>query len=217
VVKINDSPPPPPLRARKKEAQAKALYHAALKLFRRDGYEATTVQHIADAAGASKGTFFNYYATKEHILAEYQRRMGDEVLGSLASRRFRSTRSAVRAALRQCATYALDDPRMGRVIVKAFFSSDLLMDADQVNEAGLVEWMARQVADGMERGEIRADVDVPTFLSLVVGTLSATMLEWVTGDRAFDIEGVLDRKVDLLFDGVARRTDKGKLSRRRSL
>jgi AcrR family transcriptional regulator len=44
-----------------------ALVSAALDLFRRQGFAATTVEAVAAAAGVAKGTFYNYFATKEDV------------------------------------------------------------------------------------------------------------------------------------------------------
>jgi AcrR family transcriptional regulator len=54
------------------EAQAKTrqkILQAAQKLFSADGFDATTTRDIAHAAGIASGTLFNYFATKEAILA----------------------------------------------------------------------------------------------------------------------------------------------------
>jgi len=47
------------------------LFHAALKLFAERGYQETTVEDITEAADVGKGTFFNYFPTKEHVLATF--------------------------------------------------------------------------------------------------------------------------------------------------
>ena len=47
------------------------LYRAALELFAERGFLETTVEDITEAADVGKGTFFNYFPTKEHILAEF--------------------------------------------------------------------------------------------------------------------------------------------------
>src|SRR6201747_1985743 len=45
-----------------------ALLEAALNLFSANGYEQTTTDEIADAAGVSPRTFFRYFPTKESVL-----------------------------------------------------------------------------------------------------------------------------------------------------
>jgi AcrR family transcriptional regulator len=45
-----------------------SLATAAVRLFREQGYEATTVDDIARAAGSSSSTFFRYFGTKEDVL-----------------------------------------------------------------------------------------------------------------------------------------------------
>ena len=47
------------------------LYRAALELFGERGFLETTVADITEAADVGKGTFFNYFRTKEHVLAAY--------------------------------------------------------------------------------------------------------------------------------------------------
>src|ERR1700676_606300 len=47
------------------------LFRAALRLFAERGYLETTVEDITDAADDGQGSFFNYFPTKEHVLATY--------------------------------------------------------------------------------------------------------------------------------------------------
>src|SRR5208282_4256304 len=67
-----------PLRTGRRERHRteirERLFRAALDLFAERGYLETTVEDITEAADVGKGTFFNYFPTKEHVLAQY----GDE-------------------------------------------------------------------------------------------------------------------------------------------
>jgi AcrR family transcriptional regulator len=58
----------PDWRQRKKTATRDRIRVSALRLFREQGYEATTVEQIAAAAGVSHMTFFRYFPAKEDVV-----------------------------------------------------------------------------------------------------------------------------------------------------
>ncbi len=58
----------PGRRERKKQQTREALIEAAVRLFRQQGYERTTVAEIAEAADVSTRTFFLHFPTKEDVL-----------------------------------------------------------------------------------------------------------------------------------------------------
>jgi AcrR family transcriptional regulator len=60
--------PAPGLRERKRIKTLATIQAEALRLFRSNGYEATTVVEIAEAAGVSESTFFRYFPTKEDVV-----------------------------------------------------------------------------------------------------------------------------------------------------
>jgi AcrR family transcriptional regulator len=59
--------PEPDWRQRKKTATRDRIRACALRLFREQGYNATTVEQIAAAAGVSHMTFFRYFPAKEDV------------------------------------------------------------------------------------------------------------------------------------------------------
>lgn len=65
--------PPSPdetgLRGRKKARRRREILRCAARLFDRDGVDATTIATIADEAGISPPTVFNYFGSKENILS----------------------------------------------------------------------------------------------------------------------------------------------------
>jgi AcrR family transcriptional regulator len=58
----------PDWRQRKKAATRDRIRASALRLFREHGYDATTVEQIAAAAGVSHMTFFRYFPAKEDVV-----------------------------------------------------------------------------------------------------------------------------------------------------
>jgi AcrR family transcriptional regulator len=57
----------PDWRQRKKNATRERIRASALRLFGEQGYDATTVEQIAAAAGVSHMTFFRYFPAKEDV------------------------------------------------------------------------------------------------------------------------------------------------------
>ena len=63
-----DEPPRPGLRERKKAKTRALIQEHALRLFRDQGYEETTVEEIAEAAEVSPSTVFRYFPTKPDLV-----------------------------------------------------------------------------------------------------------------------------------------------------
>jgi len=72
-------------RTRQKEATALALRAAAARLMADHGYDGTSTDEIARAAGVSPRTFFNYFPTKESVIA-----LPEDFLTRLIERALRS-------------------------------------------------------------------------------------------------------------------------------
>jgi AcrR family transcriptional regulator len=51
---------------------ARRIAETGLRLFMTDGYENTTLEAIAEAAGISRRTFFYYFKSKEDIILVWQ-------------------------------------------------------------------------------------------------------------------------------------------------
>lgn len=58
-------------RERKKAAVRAQIVSTAVELFSRHGMDGVTVEQIADAADIGKGTIYNYFETKEHIVVAF--------------------------------------------------------------------------------------------------------------------------------------------------
>ena len=59
------------LREKKKQAVRCRLYNTAISMFRERGFDDVSVNDIVEAAGVAKGTFFNHFPTKAHVLADW--------------------------------------------------------------------------------------------------------------------------------------------------
>ncbi|MHB8313674.1 MAG: TetR family transcriptional regulator, partial [Candidatus Dormibacteria bacterium] len=90
----------PGLRERKKARTRTSIQQHAMRLFRDQGYQATTVEQIAAAAEVSPSTFFRYFAAKEDVVLrdDYDRLMLEAFRAQPSEL---SPIQAARAAIRQ--------------------------------------------------------------------------------------------------------------------
>lgn len=187
-------------RERKKIETRQRLMRAALRLFEEQGYDATTVEEITEAADVAKGTFFNYFETKEAILpalAGWRFQLLEEALlpeqGAPASAVAR-----IKLALRLVAGDSLADPALMR---RLFAASVHRLDINPAHV--LTEVLAEQVCQAQDAGEIRADL-APIYLGGLIRILFFhQLMMWHSGQRSVPLSELLDGMVDLLLDGIA--------------
>lgn len=71
------------VRERKRRETLRRISQAGMRLFITQGYEATTLDAIAAAAGISRRTFFYYFKSKDEILLSMQSGMGELLVTAL--------------------------------------------------------------------------------------------------------------------------------------
>ena len=76
-----------PLRERKKLRNRRALADAALRLFSEQGFDATTLEELADAAEVSKSTFSRIFPAKEAAGIEAEAELWSAYLATLEERK----------------------------------------------------------------------------------------------------------------------------------
>lgn len=64
-----------PARSPKAEQTRGTILESAMRLFRRDGYDRTTMRAIAAEAGVSVGNAYYYFGSKEHLIQAFYDRM----------------------------------------------------------------------------------------------------------------------------------------------
>jgi AcrR family transcriptional regulator len=103
------SPDDSPRAAKRRETRAR-ISDTAIGLFLAQGYDATTVDEIAAAAGISRRGFFHYFASKDDILLDLQAGLGAMIAAELqAGGAETSPLTALRTALiRLASRYPVD-------------------------------------------------------------------------------------------------------------
>lgn len=133
------------------------LFRCALQLFAERGYSNVTVEDITEAADVGKGTFFNYFKTKDHVLgvmAEIQLGKVAEALAMAVDGR-QTIHSVIHHLFLRVAEEPGRSPDLARALISSFLANEGVRKiiALNVKEKGLK--MIAEIADkGQKRGEI---------------------------------------------------------------
>jgi len=188
-------------RERKKLETRQALLEASLDLFREKGYQATTVEEITGRADVAKGTFFNYFASKEALLDDLSvwhvgrlREALDVSQGAPASPVAR-----IKLLMRLTHEQVAQDIRLFR----RAFAHHLHHPPPQRGKRALFGYLSELVQEAQNCGEIRADVDA----ELVADLLRMAYFRRIMACRD-DVDEAspsmqFEKIMDLLMEGLA--------------
>lgn len=73
------------LNSRKKKFVRDAIHNSAIELFAKAGFDETTVDEIAEAAGVSRRSFFRYFESKDDLLAQSTQNFGATLVAAVQS------------------------------------------------------------------------------------------------------------------------------------
>lgn len=189
------------LRETQKRDTKARLFKTALALFRERGYEHVSVAEVTEACGVAKGTFYNYYPTKDHLLADYHGRMTDWVLDQVIDREFESCEQAILEYVHRFADWGESDPRMVETVVRRIFADAIMFESDQRMVRRVVPWFERQIELGVQRGEIKPDVDRGAFVGMIAAVLSSVGNAWALRG-GFDGRAEAVRRMKFVFDAA---------------
>jgi AcrR family transcriptional regulator len=190
---------PSGLRERKKARTRAAIQRHALRLFREQGYSATTVDQIAAAAEISPSTFFRYFPTKEATVL-YDPFDPVLIAATLAQPAELSPIAALRATVdiirEQVSGEEWERERQRQLLV---FREPELRSAIMDQFAEGIELLAGMAAE--RTGRAADDFEVRNWAGAVVGVIMAAFLG-AAADPEVDTLVVLDRAVAHLEAGL---------------
>ena len=178
------------LRDRKKVAVREALVVAALRLFRARGFDAVTVDEIAEAAAVSRRSFFRYFPTKEAVLLDrrYEQLGRFRALLSGKGQKAPPFERVRRACLALAEEYVarrrqILEERAIVAVAPSLVARDL--EIDRAFESVIEEALG---------GSLRARICA----AAVVGVIRVVLEDWATSKGKLDLAAVGGEALDLL-------------------
>jgi len=156
------------------------LFRCALHLIAERGFPNVTVEDITEAADVGKGTFFNYFATKEHVLgvmAEIQLGKVQEAV-AVAGLGKQSIRTVLRRLMLRLAEEPGRSPDLARAVISSFLASESLRKIIVGKMAEGHTMIAGMVAAGQKRGEIAPRLQKEKVATQLLQAVMGTILLW---------------------------------------
>jgi AcrR family transcriptional regulator len=193
-------------RERRSVETRERLFRAALDLFARKGFTETTVGDITDAADVGKGTFFNYFPSKDHILLAF----GEMQLAKLetAVAQARGSQQPMPEFLRSLGVRMTQEPirhpGIIRTLLQAYLSTTPVREAMLDLQKRVHALHTEIVQIGQERGEIRKDLPAADIAHVFRQTIFGTLLFWsLYGDAT--LHPRMESAFNVLWSGLAPR------------
>ncbi len=209
-------------RERKRIETRERLFEAALALLSERDFDAVTIEMITEAADVGKGTFFNYFANKEALIAYYF-----EVIDQLLAQGMQAQTAEMPHAhaqleaegsphQRQCrlwehindllhrlAQFEARSRKFTRTLIALTLTNDAVRQASLQVKAKSLAGSVEFIQMGQELGALRRDYPPEVIARFCRNVYFSTLADWSQSDADTDFIAMLDTNFALVRDALA--------------
>ena len=165
------------LQFRKQQIVRSAIYDAAIGLFAEKGFDETTVEEVAQAAGVSRRSFFRYFASKDDLLAQNIVNYGNVLAATVTAcspslTQLETVRETVQTVLKQ----AVVQPHTRQIIEIAQRSASA-MQAHQSRMLDVENALATAFATRL-KSPSKDDLKPKMLATLTLSTMNLAVITW---------------------------------------
>ena len=182
----------------------KAILDAAVRVFARQGYDASPVGDVAKEAGVAYGLVYHYFGSKEAVLEAVFREQWGRLLAAVevAEGMGQTAPEQLELVVKIVLRTWRDDPDLVRLLVREITRSPHIQDElDEIGQA--FASLERIIRRGQEEGSFRAELDTRLAAWMLYGALEEVLTGWVLGQLPDDANAVssAEREVTKTFVG----------------
>jgi AcrR family transcriptional regulator len=200
----------PGRRERKRTQTRERIFRAAMEQFGQRGFFNTTVEDITEAADVGKGTFFNYFPSKEEVfsvLYEIQLKKVNEAWTAAQNEKL-SLRNLLRSFVHQIAEEPGRNQHLASGLMATVVSSEAVRKMHMQTMKRGRRILAEVLKLGQTRGEVRADLVPEEMVRVLQQSLIGTILLWSL-DPLSSLPKRLDAMFEIYWSGISLPAGKG--------
>lgn len=181
------------------------LIAQSIDLFEKNGFTATSIQHIVDALQVSKGTFYYYFSSKEQLLMEIH----DDYISDLLDRQQVALQESKsnRKKLQAIVSLLIHDIEQYGAAGRVFFREIRHLDqlhADEIRDKRdtFRKRIAQVIQDGISSGEFREHLNAD-ILSFAILGITNWSYQWYQLDGELSPTKLSTLFVDFILNGLS--------------
>ncbi|WP_344274701.1 TetR family transcriptional regulator [Streptomyces hebeiensis] len=187
------------LRERTRAAMRAEVSEVAFRLFAERGFDNTTVEQIAAAAGLSRTTFFRYFGTKEELVLGRVGEFGREIADALAAR---PAGERPWEALRR-AFDVIAEPRPGETgapmdIIRLLSDACALMTRQWEKTQGWQSMLVPEISRRLGGPGPATDMRAGALVAAAISCLDAATDAWTAGGGVVSLADLTDQAMGVL-------------------
>ncbi|MFE4061573.1 TetR family transcriptional regulator [Streptomyces sp. NPDC059096] len=187
------------LRERTRAAMRAEVSDVAFRLFAERGFDNTTVEQIAAAAGLSRTTFFRYFGTKEELVLGRISEFGREVADALAARPAEERPwDALRRAFDVIAEPRGGEPGPPMDMIRLLSDACALMTRHWEKSQGWQSMLAPEVSRRLGGPDPAIDMRANALAAAAISCLDAATDAWTAGGGAIPMSDLVDQAMGIL-------------------
>ncbi len=197
------------VKATRGDGARRELMKFAIDCFARYGYQATSIDRIAKAAGVTKGALYYHFKDKEELLFEAVRnRVGQferVVVGDIASQT-RDAAESLRQVARACFEHATRSNHRRFIVtlmVEALDSNERLSQQFRTMMNRFRQYLIDIIEAGKKSGRFRQGVDATLAAQVYAATLMGAEIQYYQDPENVDLSRILETFLDQFIRSLA--------------
>ena len=194
----------PSRRERKKQEMREAIYNAAIGLFIQRGFDNVTIEDITEKVDIAKGTFFNYFSSKDSILPFFIARHLDEVRKRLTreTKRDKTAREKLQRLFSLLGKLVIENAPLIKWVLMESFRLKVYQKEKEEVFSNILHIMVAILKEGQEKGEFNKDMDPEKVAEILESIFFSSSMRWLAFKKYAPLTDDLFNKVNYFLDGI---------------
>lgn len=192
------------LREERKKLLKEEIFKKALELFNEKGFDNVTVEEITTSCGIAKGTFFNYFAKKEHILlhlGESQLELLEQSI--LNMNPLLDVKTRIEELFLQLLSRFEQQEKLMKYLLVEMVKSSIIVNEEVRSIKKLEDTLCFLIEEAITRGQLVSKWDARIITSTIVAIYFQTLMKWsVLEAEGTNIVLLFQEHYCLIWEGI---------------